>query len=54
MNMAYEEAKCVLAMILQHGYELTFCGDEKLTLLPTPILQAKEGVKMKVSKAKSF
>lgn len=51
MNMAYEEAKCVLSMILQHNYELTYCGKQSLSLLPTPILQAKEGVSMKVSKS---
>jgi len=49
MNMAYEEAKCCMAMLVQAGIKFTL--DQKQNVLPhaTAILQARHGVKMFVS-----
>jgi len=50
MNMAYEEAKVVIAMVLKAGYRLRLAPGEDASYVPSIVLPAKSGMRMVVEK----
>jgi len=50
INMAYEEAKCCLVMIVQNGYKFELVENQNVIYHATAVLGAKNGIKMRVNK----
>jgi len=51
MNMAYEETKAVLSILLRQQYKFTNVNEiESMSLPPTAIFQSLEGILLKIKK----
>jgi hypothetical protein len=51
MNMAYEEAKCILSLIIQKGYRFRLVeSDKPERILPFAIIQLNGGMFMNIEK----